>query len=583
MLKMPSVVVAVPGADASLRTAARFTRFIKFRNATRRKYRKERVLLFAGVTLAMFLGFGAMSYFGKSGAESDLTFSSRRLLSGGSQCDDLTSFETDMGGLAFTIWFLLMCMLFVGLAIVTDEYFVPCLEMISEKLELSEDVAGATFMAAGSSAPELGTSMVDTFVYQSSIGIGTIVGSAVFNILVIIAAAGIFCGDALEIDYKPLLRDSFFYSVSITLLLVFFTGGEVLWWEAMVLVLWYVVYVCYMAKNEKINNWLSRKFSKEPNLDAIKPKVNQAAPSPSNSSSSKVVSTPIDVAPAPTEKSPSDRQLHQNHPSHMIEMMKKVVLAHDPAKATGNKSLRKFRAAVWTVILARRYWPGLVGISPAVSQTVSLVKDDDNASVASDSGSDAWYVRYPTMVLEVFSWPWMFAFQWTIPDAREEKYAKFFWASFVISILYIAGISFAMVTLATRCGCIAGINAVVMGETVLAAGTSIPDALGSVIAARSGMGDMAVSNALGSNVFDICLGLGIPWLIKSLIDGTYYVNDDKLLIPVIVLFVTLVATLAAFALNKWKLNKPLGYTLLVGYAGFVIFVCVEEALHGSSS
>lgn len=41
--------------------------------------------------------------------------------------------------------------LFIGLAIVTDEYFVPSLERICERLELSEDVAGATFMAAGSS------------------------------------------------------------------------------------------------------------------------------------------------------------------------------------------------------------------------------------------------------------------------------------------------------------------------------------------------------------------------------------------------------------------------------------------------
>lgn len=41
--------------------------------------------------------------------------------------------------------------LFIGLAIVTDEYFVPSLERICERLSLSEDVAGATFMAAGSS------------------------------------------------------------------------------------------------------------------------------------------------------------------------------------------------------------------------------------------------------------------------------------------------------------------------------------------------------------------------------------------------------------------------------------------------
>lgn len=49
---------------------------------------------------------------------------------------------------------------FLGIAIVTDDYFVPSLEKISDNLNLSEDVAGATFMAAGSSAPELAVAII---------------------------------------------------------------------------------------------------------------------------------------------------------------------------------------------------------------------------------------------------------------------------------------------------------------------------------------------------------------------------------------------------------------------------------------
>lgn len=44
------------------------------------------------------------------------------------------------------------------------------------------------------------------------------------------------------------------------------------------------------------------------------------------------------------------------------------------------------------------------------------------------------------------------------------------------------------------------------------------DALSSVLVARDGYGDMAVSNAIGSNVFDINLGLGLPFLIRIAID-----------------------------------------------------------------
>ncbi len=62
-----------------------------------------------------------------------------------------------------------------AIAIICDDFFVPSLEAISERLNLSEDVAGATFMAAGSSAPELFTSVAGVST-ESDVGVGTIVG-----------------------------------------------------------------------------------------------------------------------------------------------------------------------------------------------------------------------------------------------------------------------------------------------------------------------------------------------------------------------------------------------------------------------
>jgi len=100
---------------------------------------------------------------------------------------------------------------FLGLAVICDDWFVPSLESISEVLDLSEDVAGATFMAAGGSAPELMTSVADTFSTENSIGVGTIVGSAMFNILVIVALSALVIQDAeLLIDWRPMARDCFF-------------------------------------------------------------------------------------------------------------------------------------------------------------------------------------------------------------------------------------------------------------------------------------------------------------------------------------------------------------------------------------
>ena len=96
-----------------------------------------------------------------------------------------TKFPATYGLVPLYLLIILYC--FLGLAIVCDELFVPALEIMAEKMELSNDVAGATLMAAGGSAPELATSLFGTFA-GSDVGMGTIVGSAVFNVLFVIGA-----------------------------------------------------------------------------------------------------------------------------------------------------------------------------------------------------------------------------------------------------------------------------------------------------------------------------------------------------------------------------------------------------------
>ena len=66
------------------------------------------------------------------------------------------------------------------------------------QLQITPDVAGATFMAAGGSAPELFTSIIGIFFAKNDVGIGTIVGSAVFNILFVIAACAFAAKEALR-------------------------------------------------------------------------------------------------------------------------------------------------------------------------------------------------------------------------------------------------------------------------------------------------------------------------------------------------------------------------------------------------
>ena len=73
--------------------------------------------------------------------------------------DFMTQYQRQKQG-GVVIHFLLAIYMFGALALVCDDYFVPSLEQITNKLHMSSDVAGATFMAAGSSAPQLFASLI---------------------------------------------------------------------------------------------------------------------------------------------------------------------------------------------------------------------------------------------------------------------------------------------------------------------------------------------------------------------------------------------------------------------------------------
>ena len=126
-------------------------------------------------------------------------------------------------------------------------------------------------------------------------------------------------------------------------------------------------------------------------------------------------------------------------------------------------------------------------------------------------------------IIDYLRWAFLFPIVailcFTVPDVRQPGNSRLCFISFFLSILWIGGFTFFMVEWAEVIGTVLGIPMVLMGLTLLAAGTSVPDLLSSVIVARMGEGDMAVSSSIGSNIFDITVGLPIPWLLFGVVNN----------------------------------------------------------------
>jgi Ca2+/Na+ antiporter len=109
----------------------------------------------------------------------------------------------------------------------------------------------------------------------------------------------------------------------------------------------------------------------------------------------------------------------------------------------------------------------------------------------------------------------------------------------------------------------------------------VPDLMSSVLVAREGKGDMAVSSSIGSNIFDITFGLPLPWMLWSLFNGFEYfpVNSDSLTFSLVLLIIMLVSIVAIIAQQGWKMTNTLGAAMVFLYALFLALVLLNSGGH----
>lgn len=108
-----------------------------------------------------------------------------------------------------------------------------------------------------------------------------------------------------------------------------------------------------------------------------------------------------------------------------------------------------------------------------------------------------------------------------------------------------------------------GVSAGVVSLLLVAVGTSVPDLFTSLQAARQGMGSLAISNALGSNVFDILAAIGIPYAFRASTDITTNIDVAA---TFLLGSVVLVLVLQRYG---WEISRRDGVVLLAFYAVYL--------------
>ncbi|HII69817.1 calcium/sodium antiporter [Methanopyrus kandleri] len=138
---------------------------------------------------------------------------------------------------------------FVGFHFLS-ELLVDATVGLARKYGLSESVAGATLAAIGTSAPEFGSSLSSILLEHPNVGVGTILGSAVYNVTVIPGLAALAAG-GLTLERAVYRRDVLFYLLALVVVLVSLWDRVVLRVEALAWVALYGLYVLLMRRTDE--------------------------------------------------------------------------------------------------------------------------------------------------------------------------------------------------------------------------------------------------------------------------------------------------------------------------------------------
>lgn len=207
------------------------------------------------------------------------------------------------------------------------------------------------------------------------------------------------------------------------------------------------------------------------------------------------------------------------------------------------------------------------------------------AGATEEAGDDDDEVDTPLIFL-IANAPFYFIFGYTIPDVTHEDWEDVCWVapvSFVICVAYVGALAFLTLFLVTQLCLTFDLPESVSGVTLIALGAEIPDTVGSMALAKVSQGSAAVSNALNSQIINLLVGLGLPYLLSNIIHGEPMDLGEAgstqmfigiLLAGIVCAFVWFTLGEALCYQRTAMLTWVHGVSLLVVYTGVVIAISI---------
>jgi len=570
------------------------------------------------------------------------------------------------------LWWPFGLYLFWAQATVCDEYFVPSVQVCSDTFKIPEDVAGATLMALGCNGPELAVNVISIFITKSAVGVGTIVGSDIFNLLIIGGLATLYAPSMpVQLDASRVTRDVLFYMISIILLVLVIYDCQVMYWQAGIMAAMVVVYGLSVACWSRLERCFG---TRQPSTEASSPDVARSGQagieatggrrqdseevhgqpsleqgvvvgvrrgarvgrfqyriskrtwakrlacfdrhtgtlklSPCGGDTAGTLERSMSTPGLTTSAFPLDsfdfsarENLMVGGTSGRLNIPIKDIVTCEPsedmtlllefagrneesvADYLGLGSMHgehKVTLEFRTSTLQERdlFISVLSGMpvlaDPSAETFVELVEEHRHAVQALDPHNRTCK-EHISSVLQWLCFPVLLGLHLTIPTCFVPSKRNRWPLTFFMAMAWLSFFSYWICVMADKVHEEFGIPSALLGLTLTSVGTSFPNMVASVIVARKGQGSMAIANALGSNIQNVFLALGFPWLVNALLNGGYFLQSTEgIKSGVICMAGSLILFIGFLACNKCRLGRLAAYIFIATYAGFCVYTILDS-------
>ncbi|CAG5125829.1 unnamed protein product, partial [Candidula unifasciata] len=489
------------------------------------------------------------------------------------------------------IWWLF---LFCGLAVTADDFFCPSLAVISESLRLSHN--GVTFLAFGNGAPDIFSAIASIGNAKggdAGLAIGALFGAGVFVTAVVAGSISII--KPFKSMERPFLRDVIFYLAATYWAWWVMWDKKITQMEAAGFIILYVVYVIVVVAGRYINQKLKKRIGQEISsvidngfVDALH-----------DDNSSGVLESGV-------------ANMYRTSPGSNVQIEESTLLLHHTQKRN-NTVVRNFLDDINPIVpeewrekrcLGKMYEifkSPLVLLLKLTVPVVSVKVEDDPEDIQNWNrllnsvhvftgpvfgifvigvGFNEIGGVFPIygIVIIVCAILAVIVYFTSKTDERPVYHTAFAFLGFVVAVIWIYSIANEIVNILQAFGVVLDLSDAILGLTLLAWGNSIGDLIADTTMARQGYPRMGISACFGGPLFNLLLGLGIPFTIACFNNGgTFHLKitfEEMILAGG--LAVSLISSLVIVTFSKFQMSRPYGIYLLCLYVAFLTVAVLTE-------